>query len=454
MQHTRRRFLAGTAAVTAAGFAGCTGGSDDTGETTGSAGDGTVEIDFWHIFDGELGDTLEELSQEFSEQSDGITVNAATQGGYRENLNQTLQAARSGDPPAVAQIFEIGTQLCLDSGAFAPVEEILPEDRIEYDDFLDSVLDYYRIDDQLHSMPFNSSNTIMLYNKDAFEEAGLDPEDPPRSLQGVTEAAEAIVDAGATESGITWPNHSWMQIEQQFAQQDQVLVNNENGRAGRPDDTFYASEAGRNVYEWWVDLADRDLYINPGIEAWTEARQSFLTGQTAMLWDSTSNIASMSDGAQENGFELGTGYLPTPDAQRNGPTIGGGSLWVPDALSDEKKDAAGEFLLWLSQPEQQTRWHKQTGYFPVRESAIEELESEDWFEDNPDFRTAFDQLQESTDTPATRGAVMGPFAESRTIVSETSVDIINGNLGVEEGLQQMESDVEDALESYNPDELE
>ena len=461
-QSTRRCFLTGTAAGAATFAAGCVGGDDDgngdsssgTDGTTGDvSGGGDVEIDFWHIFDGELGDAIEALADDFSEQSDGITVNTATQGGYRENLNQTLQATRAGDPPAVTQIFEIGSRLALDSGAFTPVGEILPEDGVNMDDFLDSVLDYYRFDGQLHSMPFNSSNTIMLYNRDAFEAAGLDSENPPETLSGVTDAAEAIVDAGATDSGITWPNHSWMQIEQQFAQQDQPLVNNENGRAGRPDEAFYASEAGQNVYEWWADLADRDLYLNPGIEAWGEARQAFLTGEVAMLWDSTSNIAPMFEGAAENGFEAGAGFLPTPGGARSGVVIGGASLWVPDALSDEKKAAAGEFLAYMSDTEQQKQWHQDTGYFPVRESSIDELESEGWFEENPEFGVAFDQLQATTDTPATRGAVMGPFAQSRTIVSDTSVEIINGNVGVQEGLEQMDADVETALERYSPEEL-
>jgi sn-glycerol 3-phosphate transport system substrate-binding protein len=304
-------------------------------------------------------------------------------------------------------------------------------------------------------MPFNSSNTIMLYNKTAFEEAGLDGEDPweskQPSLSEVHEAARTIVDETDMESGISWPNHSWMQIEQQFAKQDQVLVNNENGRAGRPDETFYNSEAGRNVYEWWTTMNDDGLYLNPGIEAWGEARQAFLTKKVPMLWDSTSNMVSMKQGAADNDFELGSSYLPTPDAANNGVVIGGGSLWVPSALSDAKKEAAGEFIAHLTQPETQARWHRNSGYFPVRQTAVDQLESDGWFDDNPDFRTAFDQLQDTEDSPATRGAVMGVWPKARTINSETSVSILNGDLSVEEGLDRMDTQVQEALAGYEGD---
>lgn len=441
---SRRKFVLATGATSIAGLSGCVGG----GLLSGSS-NGTTEIQFWHIFGGELGKTLQQMAKEFSEQRDGITVEAVSKSGYRENLNQSLQASRSGDPPGVAQIFEIGTRLCLDSDAFTPVRDVLPEEKVNFDDFLPSVLNYYRIDGKLNSMPFNSSNTIMLYNKSAFEEAGLDPESPPRSLAEVRDAARTIVDQTDMEKGITWPNHSWMQVEQQFAKQDQVLVNKRNGRAGRPDKTHYNSKAGRNVYSWWKEMADAGLYLNPGIEAWGEARQAFLTQKVPMLWDSTSNMVSMKSGAEKNNFELGSAYLPTPNGANTGVVIGGGSLWVPKALSDAKQQAAGEFIAWLTQPEQQVRWHKNSGYFPVRQGAIDQLQSNGWFEENPNFRTAFDQLKDTEDTPATRGAVMGVWPKARTINSETSVSILNGDLGVEEGLAKMDQKVQKALKGYS-----
>lgn len=453
---TRRRYIKGIGAATIAGLAGCSGndgddsGSDGSdGTTVGSGGGSDLTFDFWHIHGDELGDTLSDFAQDFSEQTDGVSVNAVNQGGYRENLNQTLQSSRAGDPPGVVQIFEIGTRLALDSGAFTPIGQVIPDGSVDFDDILPSVSNYYQIDGELNSMPFNSSNTIMLYNKTAFEEAGLDPESPPQSLSGVRDAAETIVDQTDMEAGISWPNHTWMQVEQQFAKQDQILVNNENGRAGRPDETFFNSEAGRNVYEWWKGMADNDLYLNPGIEAWSEARQAFLTQQVPMLWDSTSNMVSMRAGAEDSGFELGSAYLPTPNGANTGVVIGGGSLWVPDALPDETKEAVGEFVAYMVQPEQQARWHRNSGYFPVSQTALDQLESDGWFEENPDFQTAINQLQDTQDSPATRGAVMGVFPEARCINEEVSVSILNGDVGVEEGLSQMDTEVQEALDGYS-----
>ncbi|WP_049915441.1 ABC transporter substrate-binding protein [Haloferax mucosum] len=464
-RNTRRTFIRTVGAAGIAGLAGCSqggqeqtqdsggesgsGGSTETGTTAGSGSSGTTTIKFWHAMGGDIGKLIDSLANEFEQQADGISVEATQKGSYRETLNATTSAVQAGNPPAISQIFEIGTQLAIDSGVFAPIEDIIPEDKVDFDNYLDSVLNYYRIDGKLHSMPFNSSNAIFYYNKNAFEEAGLDPESPPTTYQGVMDASIELTDAGVVDKGTTWPNHSWF-VEQWFAEQNQPFVNNNNGRDGRATEAHFESDASKNIFDWWTDLYEKGQYLNPGIEAWSEAQQAFLTQKTGMLGYSTSSIAPMTDGAKKNGFELGTMRLPTPGGKRQGVVIGGASLWAPKSVSDEKKAAAGEFLAWLTKPEQQKRWHTNTGYFPVRKEAISQLEDDGFYEENPNFRTAIDQLRETKDSPATRGALMGTFTKVRTTVEEGYVNMIqNSNQSVSDGLATIDSQVEDALTSYN-----
>jgi sn-glycerol 3-phosphate transport system substrate-binding protein len=123
---------------------------------------------------------------------------------------------------------------------------------------------------------------------------------------------------------------------------------------------------------------------------------------------------------------------------------------VPSGLSEAKRQAAAEFLLWLSKPAQQARWHRNTGYFPVREEAITQLEADGFYEENPNFRTALDQLRATEDSPATRGALMGPFRKVRTVVEEGYVNTIQSDgVSVADGLSRIDADAEAALESYN-----
>lgn len=91
----------------------------------------------------------------------------------------------------------------------------------------------------------------------------------------------------------------------------------------------------------------------------------FIAERTAMLISSTSDVTLMEKSAVEKGFELGTAFIPVPkDIKRNGVVIGGASLWLTKDHPESELQAATEFVLWMSMPEQTIRWHKVTGAGP------------------------------------------------------------------------------------------
>ncbi|GCF12488.1 hypothetical protein Harman_04230 [Haloarcula mannanilytica] len=405
-----------------------------------AAGKNETVVEFWHAMGGEKALLLEELVREFEAQTDGISLALRSKGSYRGTLDATLKAAENGDPPAIAQIFEIGTTRARDSGQFRPVEELLPGAHI--DSLLDPVTNYYRFDGTLHSLPFNASNPVLAYNRDAFRQAGLDPDSPPETLASVRSVAERLVDSGVVDVGITFANYSWF-VEQWFAEADQPLVDQHNGRAGSPTESYLDGPLARDVFEWWQGLEADGLYHDPGIEARGAARTHFFEGDSAMLIDSTSSLNSIESGAD---FDVGTGRFPVLD-DRTGVLVGGASLWVGDAVSEVVHDAVAEFLTWLTEPGQQRRWHRETGYFPVHEEAIPQLRSANWFEQNPQYRTAFDQLMQTRDTTATRGAQIGPFDTVRTVI-EDAIDSMDGVDSVPSALDRLDTQVGKQLERY------
>ena len=410
-----------------------------TGAAAANA-NGTV-VEFWHAMGGEKALLLEELVREFESQTDGISLALRSKGSYRGTLDATLNAAENGNPPAIAQIFEIGTTRARDSGYSRPVEELLPTAHI--DSLLDPVTNYYRFDGTLHSLPFNASNPVMAYNRDAFKQAGLDPDSPPETLADVRSAAETLVDRGGVDAGITFANYSWF-VEQWFAEADQLLVDKNNGRSGAPTESYLDGEFAHNLFDWWQGLEADGLYHDPGIEARGAARTHFAEENAAMLIGSTSSLNSIESSAD---FDVGTGRFPVLD-DRTGVLVGGASLWVGDEVSEGVHEAVGEFLTWLTEPAQQRRWHQETGYFPVHADAIPQLRSADWFEQNPHYRTAFDQLTETRDTTATRGAQIAPFDTVRTII-EDAADSMDGPDSVPSALKRLDTQVTKQLERYD-----
>ncbi|MCF7876559.1 ABC transporter substrate-binding protein [Candidatus Bipolaricaulota bacterium] len=407
-----------------------------------------TNIKFWHAMGGTRVDFIKRMVEDFNLFHPNIEVSVSYKGSYRETLTAAQAAAKTGNAPHVVQSFDIGTRENIDSGLFVPAGNLI--DRfgieVEWDDYIDSALNYYRVGGKLWGFPWNSSNAILYYNKDKFEEAGVTiPEKP--TFEDIVEISQELVDSGVVEGGITWPLHTWF-FEQWMAEQGQVLVNNGNGRQDRPTEIFLESDEAKRIFTWWKELYDKGLWKNPGVEAWAQANSLFLGETVAMEITSTSDVTGMEKNAAENGFELGTTYLPIPEGtERNGEVIGGGNLWITEGHSEAKLEAAVTFALWMSNIENSIRWHKGTGYFPIRKSSVDILEREGWFERSPNSRTAFDQLLDTKSNAATAGALIGPFRQIRTIVEEAFQKVMGGT-SVDKALAQADKEAENAMEEY------
>lgn len=76
-----------------------------------------------------------------------------------------------------------------------PLDDLIaadPEGQAFVDDFIDGfMLDSY-VDGQTYSIPFQRSTMVMFYNKDAFNEVGLDPEAPPANWTEMVEYAQKL----------------------------------------------------------------------------------------------------------------------------------------------------------------------------------------------------------------------------------------------------------------------
>lgn len=441
------------------GFTGGNGNGDDAGGDgddegdggNGDAGDEEVEeepdedaITVWHAMGGVNGEAIEELGTQFAEET-GTDVEMVYQGSYEDTLNQSFAAIEADSMPEIVQIDSLHAKQVLDTGAFQSVEGIMPED-YPIDDFLENVTDFFTIDDELFSMPFNNSNAILYYNKDVFEEAGLDPESPPETVGEVMEYSREIVDSGAADYGITWPNHVWF-LEHWFSLAGQPIVDNENGWTDDPTTVHTDTDVSEDLWSWWREMAQDDLYTNPGMEAWGEAADLFYGQNAAMLLTSTASVAGAIEQSEEEGFELGTGFYPALD-DREGIVIGGASLWVPEEMDDDRAESVGELLEFMTQPENQIQWHQETGYYPIRQEAVDQLEDDGWFEDSPHHGTAFDQLLESETTPATKRMLVGPARQVAVELQEGSVEIFEEQVDLEEGLSGMKESIESEMERY------
>ncbi|BAD41164.1 glycerol-3-phosphate ABC transporter substarate-binding protein [Symbiobacterium thermophilum IAM 14863] len=406
-----------------------------------------VKVTFWHAMGGVAGEAVQRLVDQFNSSQDKVEVEAVYQGTYDDAL-QKLRAAGS-DGPTIMQVYEIGSRFMIDSGMITPMQNFVDADGFSIDDFEPNILGYYTFDGRLYSMPFNTSTPIVYYNKDAFREAGLDPERPPRTFEEFKEYARklTVTQGGETRYGASIALYGWF-FEQFLAVQGAHYVDNDNGRSARATKAIINSPEGERFVTWLKEMVDEGVAINLGRRT-ADTQAAFSSGQVAMTLDSTAALGNILNGVGDK-FEIGTAFLPRPEgAAEGGVIIGGASLWITNTKPLKEQWAAWEFVKWLTTPEVQAEWSIATGYFPVRKAAYDQQILKDWHAQRPQFTTAIEQLRASPLSTVTQGAVIGTFPQARQIVEAAMESVVLGQATAAEALNAAAAEITKGIEDYN-----
>lgn len=421
--------------------------------TAPPAAAGVVNIAFWHAMSGHNGEVIEELVKRFNESQSNIVVTSTYQGSYDDSINKLKAGLQSKDVPAIVQVYDIGTRLMIDLGVMTPMQSFIDAEKFDVSDIEPGVANYYSVDGKLWSMPFNTSNPVLYYNKTAFKEAGLDPEKAPRTWADVTEYSRALVKKDAagttTQYGCSFAIYGWF-VEQFLAVQGSYFVNNENGRKDLATEATFNSQEGVDLLTWWKALNDEGICVNLG-RATSDTKKAFDSGVVAMTLDSTAGLRDRI-AAAEGKFEVGVGFLPRSeeaDYGKSGTIIGGASLWITNLRPQEEQDAAWEFVKFMSSAESQAYWHIQTGYYPINSKGYNEPDDVAWRAQYPQFQVAIDQLHMAPINNFTAGGLIGVFPEARQTVETAIEECFAGTSTPKEALDKGAASVTQAIIDYN-----
>lgn len=262
---------------------GCNSGSDETVAKTNDQKDEEqhvqkTEVVFWHAMSGDLEKALNEIVADFNASQSTIEVKPVFQGTYEEALTKFNAVAGTKDSPTLMQTFEIGTKYMIESGKIEPVQKFIDEEGYDVSQWEKNIVNYYTVNGTIYSMPFNSSTPVLIYNKDAFKEAGLDPEKPPMTYSELKAAAKQLTKDG--KYGFSILNYGWF-FEQMLAVQGGLYVNEENGRKGEATEVAFNGKEGLRVFELIYDMYNEGTFYNVG-QNWDDMHAAFQSGKMAM----------------------------------------------------------------------------------------------------------------------------------------------------------------------------
>ncbi|MBX2883656.1 MAG: ABC transporter substrate-binding protein [Granulosicoccus sp.] len=407
-----------------------------------SATASAVDLEFYFpvAVGGKAADTIQALTEEYVANNEGVNIDAVYAGSYTDTVTKALTASRGGKPPQLSVILSVDMFTLIDEDVIIPFDDLVQtdEDQAWLESFYPAFMENSQTGGKTYGIPFQRSTPVLYWNKEAFKEAGLDPETPPATWEETVEMGKKLVKKDAsgnvTRWGVRIPSSGFPYwLFQGLTTQNDVILSNPDGNQTNFDDPKVVE-----ALDYLVALSTEHEVMAPGIIEWGATPKAFFEGQTAMMWTSTGNLTNVRENAP---FDFGVGLLPA-NKQYGAPT-GGGNFYIFRESSDEQKQAAFEFVKWITAPEQAAKWSIATGYVAPSPAAWETNEMLTYAKEFPPALVARDQLEYAV-------AELSTYENQRVtaIFNDALASVITGSKGSAEALAEAQEKADAILEAY------
>src|SRR5687768_16095086 len=356
---------------------------------------GKTELTFYYpiAVGGPLTKVIDGYVAGFEKENPNVKISAVYAGNYDDARIKALAAQKAGQPAQMSVLFSIDIYELLEQDLIVPFDDLATSaaDKAWLKSFYPALMANGTYKGKVYGIPFQRSTIVMYWNKDAFKDAGLDPEKPPATWGEMTQMAAKLVKKDASGNvqrwGVMVPSTGyayWM--FQAFARENgQDLMNPEGNR------TNFAHPDVVGALQYWVELGRRQKVMPEGTVEWGTLRQDFVEGKTAIMWHTTGNLTAVKDNAK---FPFGVAMLPA-SKQRGSPT-GGGNWYLFKKSTPAERKAAFEFIKWVTAPERAAEWSIATGYVAVSPAAYETPKLKTYVGEFPAAAVARDQFKFAT----------------------------------------------------------
>ncbi|OFI46244.1 hypothetical protein BG262_04300 [Floricoccus penangensis] len=400
------------------------------------------KITFWHAMGGDLKIALEDIVNDYNKSQDKYEVIPNYQGQYAENLAKFQSVAGTSVAPNLLQVQEIGSKTMINNKRYIPVSKMAERDNFDLSIIEDQIAAYYSVDGKLQSSPFNSSTPVLYYNKEVLKQVGYDSF--PATYEEIKDAGRKMKEKGISTKGFSLQVYGWL-FEELLANQDILLLNQENGTTGMPTEVLFNNKETREMMQWIVDMIKEGTFVNYGTSD-NDMTAGFLNGDVSMILASSASATQILSSAK---FDVGIGYLPYPEnGERTGVAIGGASVWTMKDKPEKEIAGSWDFLKYVMKPDVQAKWSLATGYFPINKESYKEKSLIDAYAKNTELEQPSKQLHSTKNVPATQGAKTTIITESRKIIEAGMEKIYNGG-DIDSTLNQVSKDINQALTQAN-----
>jgi multiple sugar transport system substrate-binding protein len=344
---------------------------------------------------GAMIDFMNTQAQAFMDANPGVKVNVIPEpeGGAFEAL-----IAAGNQPDIVVGSFGYMVTKYAAMDALVPLEDMPGAEDLFAELDPTVVKEYYGLK---YYVPAGIDITAMIYNKDLFTEAGLDPETPPATMDEFLADAEAIQKLPARDDGnkvygtvfwndaLAWGGWYWNMLQPLYLtiNQNQCDLLNRIGADvvfDQPDckmaDFFsFAKDA-----QQYAPLNMQQTFFSRSIGMWLQYGYSWMP-----------NLKDAKDQPMEIGKDVAVAPIPVVNEGDTPYTTLGGRPYMILKTTPEREALAWEFIKFMMTDENNLAFDKELGYLPVKLS----LQQDEYFQ-APERKVFVDLIPNAVFPPA------------------------------------------------------
>ena len=341
-----------------------------------------VTLTLWHNYGGQMKNTMDEMVDEFNETvgaEKGIILNV-TSISSSSTLHEKLTMAAKGDPgapqlPDITTVYPKTALILAQNGLLMDFGEQFTEDELSA--YVPEFLEEGKLtDNKLYVFPIAKSTEVLFVNKTIFNRFAKDMDisfSDLKTFEGIINIAEKYYE---------WSDNQTPHIK------------NDGKTFFMPDSLFNFTLIGcKQMGNDFIKDNRLDFSTPAFSNIWNCFYNSTVKGHVAIFDGYSTDLAKTGDIVCNTGSSAGILFLPTvvtyPDNTTEPtdyailpyPTFEGGKKIAIQRGSgiccikstEEKEYAAGIFLKWFTEPEQNIRFLSLTGYLPVTTKAFGEV---------------------------------------------------------------------------------
>jgi multiple sugar transport system substrate-binding protein len=377
-------------------LAGCLSGAPRTIGTTAGAPGGKVTLQFWHTRRDSQEKALQAICTEFEQLNPGVTVTPRYQGGYGDLSKKIRAATQAKSLPALTVAYEDQVAEYMRSGVVLPLDPLVKDatSGLTTDELADIPEPYLhgnrssQASGQLLSFPFTKSNLVLYYNQTLLEKAGFPT--PPQTWNEFEQQCTAIT-AKLGKPALAFSSDASTLDGMIYSFGGEVLA--EDGKH-----TLFDQPATVKTFELLHRMAKARTLVEVSGD---DTASMFGSQLCAFMLNTSAGRVSMEERVKDS-FNWDLTIIPHADGVDPVTVMYGPNVCIFKG-TPEADAAAWKFVKFWVSPEVTARWARDTGYLPVRKSAVQLPEMVEFYRKNPRAQHVYEVLERAKGEPTVFG---------------------------------------------------